>query len=308
MKKRGLNSTHMEGFLTLMLSRNMAEAAEKLGVTEAAVSKTKKFLETELQVELFERRNGRLQPTAAAQRLLPYVQRATGYLQTAKEVAYRLRGDSTDHLLIAAGGPAAVSVVPTAVRMLHEEAPQFRIDVEIESVRRIIEMVAHNMADIGIGPPPTQEIDGRTLDMCNIRNLCLVPLIAAVPSDHPLAKQAVIRPADLKNETVISLTSVSATHEMVNAVFYQARIEPRSTINVANGVGICALVSQGAGIGLCSPLMLSGGLFPKVVMKPFRPRIELRTCIYESRLHKPSPLITRFGELLRTAATIAAGE
>ena len=62
-----ITTRHFEIFLTMILSRNMAEAADKLGVSMAAVSKSLKSLERETGLKLFRNANGRLLATAEAE-------------------------------------------------------------------------------------------------------------------------------------------------------------------------------------------------------------------------------------------------
>src|SRR5690242_21261806 len=70
-----ITTRHFEIFLTMILSRNMSEAADKLGISMAAVSKSLKGLERETGLTLFRNTNGRLTATAEAERLLPFAQR-----------------------------------------------------------------------------------------------------------------------------------------------------------------------------------------------------------------------------------------
>src|SRR3546814_3852897 len=76
------------------------------------------------------------------------------------------------------------------------------------------------------------------------------------------------------------------------------RVARPPQIVAANAIGVCSLVQQNLGVGLMNPLMLAQGIFPGVVARPFRPRIVLRTCIYYSRLHPPSPPMAGFIDCL----------
>src|SRR3546814_11235006 len=90
---------HFEIFLTMALSLNIAEAADTLGVSQAAVSKSLKVLEQETGLSLFQLVNGRLTPTQEAERLLPFAQRALDHLDRARRVALELRGGDIGQLV-----------------------------------------------------------------------------------------------------------------------------------------------------------------------------------------------------------------
>ncbi len=279
-----MDSRHFEYFVTMMLSRNFSDAADKLGVSEAAVSKMRKTIEDQVGVPLFRRSHGRLHPTTDARRLLPVAQRALRQLDVARHITHELRNKVDDRLVIASGGPALVSLLPLAIERFHNVRPSTHIEVEITTAGRIIEMAANNLANIGIGPPPTHEIDGRIVELCNVRDLLRTELVAVLPKSHPLTRKAELRARDLATETLIGLPDLSATTELLEAVFFKTKTTPATPIVMSNAIGVCSLVQQGVGIGLVNPLMLSLGIFPGIVSRPFRPRTILRTCCYVSKL------------------------
>lgn len=302
MLKKPLNSRHLQIFQTMMLSRNMVDAAETLGISEPAIHKARKLIEAEIGSELFERVGGRFQPTIAAKRLLPYAQKALQQLNTTQEIASRLRSDLSGQIVVAVGGPALVSILPVAIKKFRTFYANVRIDIEIESARGIIEKVSGNMADVGVGLAPTQDIDGRTLDMCNLRDIVRSPITAVVPVKHRLAKTAVIKPRDLVGETLIGLWDISATTDLLNTVFLQEGMQPTIPITAANAIGVCSLVQEGVGIGLVNPLMLARGIYPGIIAKPFRPRVTVRTCLYTSKLTPLSQPAAKLVDILMSTA------
>jgi len=297
-----VNARHFEIFLALITGQGLADAARKLGVSQPAISKTIRLLERETGVALFARVSGRLQPTEAAQRLLPYVQRALGQLDAAKRVAYEL-GNSGERLVIAAGAPALMSLVPLAVEALRRVRPELTVEIRAETTPNVITLVSNHEADIGIATTPAQSIDARIVQKCETRQICEHPLVVVLPGDHRLAGRAAIRTSDLAGETIIGLPEDSPTTVLVQAAFDEAGLALRLPLVVGNSVGVCALVRQGLGVGLINPLQLSLGLFPDIIARPFRPRIPLRTCVYQSSF---KPLSPPAAELLRQFETAAA--
>jgi DNA-binding transcriptional LysR family regulator len=300
-----VTARHFEVFLTMALSRNMAEAADTLGVSQAAVSKSLKVLEQETGLTLFRLVNGRLTPTQEAERLLPFAQRALDHLDRARRVAQELRGGDIGQIVLGVAGPALVSIVPLALERFRAAWPDIRLEIQIDSTLSLLDKVAGNEVDIGIGTPPVQEIDARVVQLCTVRDVCETTLVCALPKSHPLAGRPFIRPADLAGETLIGLPDSSATTHLIAAMFQQARVARPPQIVAANAVGVCSLVQQNLGVGLMNPLMLTQGIFPGVVARPFRPRIVLRTCIYYSRLHPPSPPVAGLIDCLVRAAKAA---
>lgn len=302
MPSSAVTTRHFEIFLTMVLSRNMAEAADKLGISPAAISKSIKALERETGIKLFRLANGRLTPTADAERLLPFAQRAVDHLDRAREVAIALRGGDIGRIVIGAAGPALVSLLPAAIAQFHAQWPEIKVEMQIDSTHNLLEKVAGNEVDLGVGTPLMRDMDARLMQLCNIEDLCETWLVAVLPKKHRLARNPTIRPQDLARETLIGLPLDSATTHLIGAVFQQAGIAYAPPITAANAIGVCSLVQQGVGVGLLNPLALAQDIFPGLVARPFRPRVLLRTCIYSSKLHAPGPPVQRMIESLRLSA------
>lgn len=306
MPSNTVTTRHFEIFLTMALSRNLAEAADKLGISPAAVSKSLKALEGETGIKLFRLSNGRLTPTAQAERLLPFAQRAVDHLRRAREAAVALQGGDIGRIVIGGAGPALMSLLPAAIAHFHARWPDIRVEMQIHSTHDLLEKVAGNELDLGVGTPLMRDIDARLLQLCEIEDLCENWLVAVLPKTHRLSGTSTIRPQDLADETLIGLASDSTTTHLVSAMFLQAGIPYAPPITAANAIGVCSLVQQRVGIGLLNPLTLAADIFPEITARPFRPRIMLRTCLYSSKLHTPVPPVIRMMEALRlTARTLA---
>jgi len=302
-----ITTRHFEIFLTKILSRNMAEAADKLGISMAAVSKSLKGLERETGLTLFRNANGRLSATAEAGRLLPFAQRAVDHLERARRAAHALRGGDIGRIVVGTAGPALVSILPMAIEDFHANWPEVRIEIEIDTTRHLLDKVAANEVDLGVGTPIVKDIDARVMQLCTVRDLCESTLVAVLPRKHPLVRQNAIRAKDLANESVIGLADSSATTQLIAAAFQQAGLAYAPPIIAANAIGVCSLVQQNVGIGLMNALMLAQDIFPGIVARPFRPRIVLRTCLYYSKVHEPAPATMRFIDCIgRAAKSMAA--
>jgi len=302
-----ITTRHFEIFLTMILSRNMAEAADKLGVSMAAVSKSLKSLERETGLKLFRNANGRLLATAEAERLLPFAQRAVDHLDRARHAAHALRGGDIGRIVVGTAGPALVSILPVAIEDFHARWPEVRIEIEIDTARHLLDKVAANEVDVGVGTPIVKDIDARVMQLCTVRDLCETALVAVLPRKHPLARLNTIRARDLMAESIIGLADTSATTQLIAAAFQQAGLAYAPPIMAANAIGVCSLVQQNVGIGLINPLMLAQDIFPGIIARPFRPRLVLRTCLYYSKVHAPAPAATRFIDCVSRAAKTVAG-
>lgn len=297
-----VSARHFEIFLTMATSRNMAEAADKLGISQAAVSKSLKGLERDIGLTLFRLANGRLQPTPDAERLLPFVQRALAQLDRARAMAGALRGGNLGRITVGVAGPAVTRLLPAAIARFRADWPDVQIAIAAADAAALVAQVAGGEVDLGLGTPPMRDLDARAVGLCDLTDVCRPQLVAALPARHPLARQSMIRAADLVGETLIGLPAESTTTQLVNAMFHAAKLALPPAIVASNAVAVCALVQQGLGIGLLSPVVLGDGIFSAVVARPFRPRVTLRTCLYRPKLISAPPQVARFADCV-----IAAG-
>lgn len=283
MSETSLNGRHLRVFAAVMKSRNLAEAAFKLGISEPAVSKTLRLIERETGVSLFVRESGRLKPTPAAKLLLPHANRATQQLDSALGFAYALGTPPRRRLSVAVHAPPLIAIVSRAIQRFRAQSPGVEIELQIASPRDVLRMVSQQEIDVGVTNQVLAQ-PGRALDMCERRTVSEDLLVAALPPRHPLAGRSVIRPEDLSDEPVIALPDDSPTTILVEAAFREQHVALRPPIVAADSLGVCALVQQGVGIGLINPLLLADGIFPGIETRAFRPRIALLTEVYYSSI------------------------
>ncbi len=303
---RQLNSRHFQIFTAVMRSRGLAEAALKLGISKAAVSKALSLMERETGVPLFKLEHGRLAPTAAARRLLPRAEQATKHLEWALDEAYALDQGSVRSVIVAAHAPPLIAILPSAIQRFQESHPDVNVQLRVEGPPKVLESVAHHEVDLGVTNPPAPNT-ASSVDLCVRHTISEDLLVVALHRRHPLVAKSVIRPDDLVGSTVIALPEESPTSILVRATLQEADVAIPKGIVASTSMGVCALVQQNVGIGLINPMLLSTGIFPDIVTRPFRPRIELWTEIYYSSIRPLSPHAQALAAYIEEAAAALRG-
>lgn len=293
-----MNARHFEIFLTMMISRNLAEAADRLSISQSAVSKTLHLMEKDAGVALFKRVNGRLRPTTDALRLLPYVQRALSQLETAQRVAHGLRDGAAGKVVLAAAAPAITSLVPPAVQNLRIEWPEIEIEVRALGTPEILTAVSNQEIDLGLALTPVDDMDLRVMQLCDISEVCRNAIVAVMPQGHALEKLRFVRPVDLKEVPMVTLPEGTPTAALVSAVFRQAGVSMPASVVASNAYAVCGLVQHGVGVGLVNPLMLCDDTFPRIAARPFRPRVNVSVCLYTSRFQPLSQPAKRLAKII----------
>jgi DNA-binding transcriptional LysR family regulator len=177
--------------------RSFSQAAERLGVTQPAVSQQIRALEERVGHKLIDRSGRRVEPTEAgerlyrsAQRLLAVEEQLLEELDSVEETAVRGRLE-----IGASSGPGG-TVVPQLLCDFAEQAPEAVIALSIFDTQTVVEMVAERELELGIVGagrkhrsvvfepilrdevvlvcPPTHRFAGRTIKVDELRKEPLI--------------------------------------------------------------------------------------------------------------------------------------
>lgn len=175
---------HLRVFETVARHRSLTAAASALGVTQPALSKWLRELESEVGSTLFERsRPLKLGPSGEV--LLRHVKRMFGELHRARdEMKVLHRGDTGSVRVGTVFGPASV-IVPRAVTMLREAAPALAIFLHEDSLDRLLTRLQGRELDVIVGRLEEQAFNADVVCEALYRD----PASVVARTDHPLRRK-----------------------------------------------------------------------------------------------------------------------
>ena len=146
-----MDTRQLAAFCAVVERRSFSQAAERLGVTQPAVSLQVRALEKRLGTQLLDRSGRRVEPTEAGLRLYRGAQRLlTLEGQILDEIAGEGQGELTGELQIGAStGPAAI-VVPLLLCEFQREHAGVRIALTVADTQAVVERVAARELELGI--------------------------------------------------------------------------------------------------------------------------------------------------------------
>ena len=124
---RGLNPRQIEAFRAVILTGGVGAAASLINVTQPAVSRMMRDLQSHLGLILFERRGTGLVPTSEALSLYAEVERAFVGLERIEQMATELRTRRAGFLRIAALPALANGFLPRFLGEFLKERPKLDI-------------------------------------------------------------------------------------------------------------------------------------------------------------------------------------
>src|SRR5213595_1301131 len=123
-----MDTRQLAAFCAVVERKSFSQAAERLGVTQPAVSLQIRSLEQRLGTRLLDRSGRRVEPTEAGQRLYASAQKLLALEeQVLEEVAGEAEGELTGPLELGASTGPGGTVVPLLLCEFQEQHPELRV-------------------------------------------------------------------------------------------------------------------------------------------------------------------------------------
>jgi len=269
MRSPPLNLRHVEAFRAVIEAGSVSRAAERLNLSQPAVSKYVAAFERRVGFAVFERRRGRLIPTAEALLLHEEVVRLFNGIDSIAQVAEDIRHLRRGRISVGAAPAMSLGFVQGVIERFSARHETVRVSLHTRTSIQLINLTATGRIDLALvadygEQPAVRRLAGWALD-------CVVLL----PQDHPLADRPQVRAEDLHGERMISLSSFDGMQPRIDTVLAAAGAVPDYRIESQLTGTAAACVAAGLGIAIVDPL--TAALFARdgIVARPFRPALAL---------------------------------
>ncbi|MBS8262537.1 LysR family transcriptional regulator [Roseibium polysiphoniae] len=217
-----------------------AAAARQLRVSQPAVSRQVRDLETEYAVRLFDRKNGQLKPTPLCTELCDIAERMAEAERNAERLLSRNNTLVNGRLSIGLGNSMPGMALIAA---FHKRHPGVEISVETGSFENIISAVITREVDVGVLPDVPG--DGRFRRELLIRQ----NVVAIVHPDHPATEIGHLTCRSLMQAPLIFRTKGSSTQRVVDRAFQSSDLMPTPLLTLDTRDAVYEAVVNGMGIG-----------------------------------------------------------
>jgi DNA-binding transcriptional LysR family regulator len=259
---------------------NFSRAAERLHLSQSAVSQNIQSLEREFGVELFTRQNRAVRLTQAGQALLPLAQEVTNALYRMGEVMNGIDGQVAGDLIIGCSTTSGKYLLPGLVAVFRKDYPLVRVGIKIMSRDEVINRLIDGRLALGVA---SLKIDHRDLDY--------VPffedrVILIVPAQHRWAAYGRALPSDLTDEPMIVREDKAGTMQVMLEGLAQHGITLdmlNPIMEIGNAEAIEMAVEENLGIAFVSELAAARGLALGRVKKVDVTGLDLRRMIFVAR-------------------------
>jgi DNA-binding transcriptional LysR family regulator len=273
---------------------SVTRAADRLGLTQPAVSRLIAALEADLGFPVFVRERRRLAVSEQGRKLLAEAEAAIGALRRVSALGHELRRGQHGLVRLAAVSALAHGVLPRALAAFARELPDVTVEVvEVERDRQVQDLLSGRF-DLGLVALPAGASGLRVDILADTNAVCLLP------ADHPLAARPVLRPVDLKDERFIAHREGKLMRQRVDDAFGRFGCTRRVTLVVDSTPLAASLVAARLGVAITHPLP-APSLPSNVVSRPFEPRLSFGYAALTPAAEQPRPLTQALMQHVRDA-------
>ena len=148
-----LRVQQLDMLLHLVESGSISQTAEKMGLTQSAVTKSLKELESGFGVRLFERTSRGLRTTIYGEVVERFSHDAVVGLQTALETIRALRLGERGHVAIGMVPGASQTLVARALQRVRAKTPELSIELRVEGTELLLDALHAGYLDFALVHP-----------------------------------------------------------------------------------------------------------------------------------------------------------
>ncbi len=235
----------LRSFLAIAETRSFTRAAQRVHLTQAAVSAQIKVLESEIGTPLFARVNKKVFATEAGELLLPRAQKLVrGHDEALFALAEIAQAERGRLRIGTASTMASIHPLPNILAELKRRHPQARVAVFRDTSAGIVARILSNDLDLGLVSLPVEAPDIRAESLQ--RDL----LVAIVPPAHRLARQRSVTARQLADEPLILGEEGGNTRRMIDLFFDKAGCKPEVMMELGSMTAIKRMVEHGLGVSI----------------------------------------------------------
>ena len=289
-----MNRNHLALFHAVAQAGGISRGAERLHVSQPAVSKQIKELEDALGIRLLERlpRGSRL--TDGGKLLAHYVQRMAVVEEETARAIEEFRGLKRGRLAVGASTTIGAYLLPQVFGEFHRQHPDIELRLEIANTETIQNQLMEGSIEVGLteGLMEAEHLDSEVFHEDE--------LVAIAPRGHSLLKQKRVTARELCREPFILREAGSGTRAVVERALGKRGLTVKPVLSLARPEAIKRAVIAGVGVAIVSRLAIGCELqIGSLVVIPVKDLVIRRPLhLQKLRSKNPSPAVSQFLKLL----------
>lgn len=222
-----MNFTHLFAFYEVARAGSLSGGAQRLCVSQPAVSREVKELEERLGVLLFDRLPRGVALTYAGKLLFGYAERIFRLAEAARSELKEVAGLSAGHLKIGASATLGVYLVPKMIAEFNTLYPKVSIELTVTNTQEVVNGLSNGNFTLGFieGPYDEARLHAQYIGSDEI-------VLAAAPGFRQGSEQLFAR--DLAAQMVILREPGSGTRAVVECAYQRVGLEMIPSMSVSD--------------------------------------------------------------------------
>lgn len=278
-----MNLEKLKVFQTVVQLGSFTGAAEKLYLTQSAISKQIKALEEYYNTPLFDRIGNKTLLTPAGETLLSYVNEILNLAGEARGALRELQDLHRGTLHISTSMTVGVHLLPRVLNSFRESFPNIDVTVDITNSVHAVESVLSGTAEIGLV--------GAIIDRHNLNYLPFYTehLKLIVGYNHPWAKKLPETPDELANQHFLLREKGSGMRKMLEDRLLEYGVKLKSKMELGSTEVIIRFVETGIGVSIVSEHAVSREVELGLIKALNLPFLDLKRYFYMVYNKEKSP-------------------
>ncbi len=215
-----MDTQNLRAFTLVAETRSFSIAAQKLHLTQPAISKRVALLEQQLGTQLFDRIGRSVNLTEAGEALLPHARNVHRELLDAEQSVRDLAGEVSGRLRLATSHHIGLHRLPPVLSDFSQNCPAVQLDIEFMDSEQAYELVLQGKVELAV------------ITLAPAVEPCLItrpvwhdPLDFLVARGHPLAKSKSIALEQLSACSAILPGLNTYTGQIIKTLFDQHQVK-----------------------------------------------------------------------------------
>ncbi|HYG84758.1 MAG TPA: LysR family transcriptional regulator [Azospirillum sp.] len=268
---QSVNLDYLRAFVTVIEHGSFSAAAERLGLTQPAVSLQIRQLEKRLGTALVERVGRKARPTAAGTELLAHADAIDAAVSSAVEAVARHASGTMGRVRLGTGATACIFLLSPVLGELRKTYPSLEITVTTGNTADIVKAVEENLIDIALVTMPAA---GRMLEVTPVLD---DEFVAIAPRD--MALPARLTAACVSKLPLLLFEPGGNTRRLVDRWFANANVTLSPVMSLGSVEAIKAMVAAGLGCAILPGMAMPGERQSDFVVRPLSPRLHRRLAV-----------------------------
>ncbi|UTH36921.1 LysR substrate-binding domain-containing protein [Pseudomonas sp. KHPS1] len=242
-----MNLHHLKVFLAVAEAGSISAGAERLHISQPAVTREIRELEASLDLRLFDRLPRGVQLTEGGQRLLDYARRIFALEQAAERDLRDFAQLEQGELHLGASATLGAYLLPPLISRFRALHPQIFVSLEVSNTEAVTRQLDDGRISLGFVEGPFAQAD------YDHRLLARDALLPVVAPRHPLARTAApLQASELQAYPLYMREPGSGARASVEQAYRAHGLEPRAGMAIGSTEALKRLLADGQGIAWLS--------------------------------------------------------